>query len=161
MREDVGMMKSSASRAAKPDRALVIVLVVIAALVLVALAAILVRGGPEELDPTSPEGVVQRYSAAVIAGDEPAAMALLSDRLVTDCEKMPFYPADGIRVTLLSTAERGESASVSVLIRISYGSSPFGSGETESRQAFQLVNEQGLWKIDVTPYELTVCDGWN
>lgn len=154
-------VEEPASRPPRPDRALVIVLAVIVAIVLVALAAILLRGGSEELDPASPEGVVQQYSTAVIGGDEPTAMALLSDRLTTDCEKLPIYTSDGIRVTLLSTTERDESASVSVLIRISYGSDPFGSGESESRQEFELVKEQGEWKIDQSPYELALCDGWN
>lgn len=154
------MVKNSASAKAAPDRALVIVLAVIVALVLVAVAAILLRGSPEELDPTSPEGVVQRYSVAMIAGDEATAMGMLSDRLSTGCERLSGNVASDTRITLLKTDDRVESASVSVLIRISDGGGPLSSGEYELREAFQLIKESGVWKVDKAPYELSLCDGW-
>ncbi len=143
----------------RTNRALVVVLAVIAAIVLVALAVIMFRGGPTELDPASPEGVVQQYSEAVIDGDEPAGMEMLSKRLVTNCAKMGIWTGNGIRVTLLSSAQRETSATVSVLIRISYGGDPFGPSESESRQSFELVKEQGEWKIDKAPFELALCEG--
>lgn len=153
------MTNNTAASRPRPDRALVIVLGVIVALVLIALAAILLRGGPKELDPASPEGVVQSYSTAVIAGDTTAARELLSEQLSKECAPVGFYSDPGsIRVTLLEANERDESASVSVLIRVSYGG-PFGSGESESRQMFELVKEQGQWKITRTPYDLAVCEG--
>ena len=66
--------------AGRPDRILISVLSVIACLVLAALAAVFFRGQPEPLDEGTPAGVVQRYAAAVLDGDETTAAGYLAAR---------------------------------------------------------------------------------
>lgn len=66
--------------AGRPDRILIVILSIIAVLVAVALAAVFFRGQPELLDEGTPAGVVQRYAAAVLDGDEAAAAGYLAER---------------------------------------------------------------------------------
>ncbi|TFD45173.1 hypothetical protein E3T55_19325 [Cryobacterium frigoriphilum] len=142
----------------RPDRTLLIVLGVIAVLVVVSLVVVFSRGEPEALDPATPEGVVQRYSAAVIAGDETAAMEYLAPEVREDCERFTDLQADNLRVVLVSTTERDSSADVRVSIVTTYeGNGPFGSSEFESERTFDLVTVDGEWLIDGSPWELAVC----
>ena len=57
----------------KPDRTLLIVIATVVALVVVALVVVFTRGGAAPLDESTPAGVVQRYTQAVVAGDQEAA----------------------------------------------------------------------------------------
>ena len=61
------------------------ILCLIGALVVVALVVVFTRGAPAPLDESTPEGVVQRYSAAVIEGDEATAITYLVPALGDDC----------------------------------------------------------------------------
>ncbi len=140
-----------------PDRTLTVILGVIAALVIVALVVVFTRGEPELLDETTPEGVVQRYSAAVIEGDESAAIDYLAPELRDPCERLEMVTADDMRVTLVSTTERDESADVEVLIGITYDDGPFGSTEYEEEGDFDLVRADGSWLIESAPWPLTIC----
>ncbi|TFD31146.1 hypothetical protein [Cryobacterium cryoconiti] len=141
----------------KPDRTLVVLLSVIGALVVIALVVVFTAGEPEQLDAGTPEGVVQAYSAAVIDGDEQAAGEYLTAGAFADCEDFDRGPTDNIRVTLISTTERAESADVKVSIITSYGSGPFGADEYETEGVFDLVTDNGIWLIDDAPYELAIC----
>ena len=141
----------------KPDRTLVVLLSVIGALVVIALVVVFTGGEPEQLDADTPEGVVQAYSAAVIDGDEQAAGEFLTEGAFKDCEDFDRGPTDNIRVTLISTTERAESADVKVSIVTSYGSGPFGADEYETEGVFDLVADDGAWLIDDAPYELAIC----
>ncbi|WP_426978165.1 hypothetical protein ACQCSU_02895 [Pseudarthrobacter sp. O4] len=94
---------------------------------IVALAVVFTRGEPAPLDESTPAGAVQRYSAAVIAGDEAAAAAHLSEAARTRCSNVGRTTADNLRVTLVSTTVRAGSADVRVLITVSEGGGPFGS----------------------------------
>lgn len=143
---------------ARPDRTLLVILGVIAALVIVALVVVLTRGDPEPLDESSPEGVVQRYSAAVIDGDEEAAKAYLVPELADDCRRIETSPAGSMRVTLIDTEEREDSADVRVRIVTTYGGGMFGSDEYEEEGVFDLVREGDGWLIERTPWPLTICD---
>ena len=142
----------------RPDRTLIVMLGVIAALVVVALIVVFTRGEPELLDESTPEGVVQRYSAAVIEGDEAAATQYLVPELGSPCDRIDRGPVDGIRVTLVSTTERDDSADVKVLIVTSYEGGLFGSSEYEESGVFDLVAADGRWLIESTPWPLTICD---
>ena len=62
------------------DRTLVFLLSAIGALVILALVVVFTRGEPEQLDPSTPEGVVQTYTRLVIDGDELGAAEYLTDR---------------------------------------------------------------------------------
>lgn len=141
-----------------PDRTLLAVLAAIAVLVIVALIVVFSRGQTAPVDEATPAGVVQRYSAAVIAGDEPAAAAYLTDaaraRCTNNYERMA---TDNLRLTLVSTTERPASADVRVLITVSEGGGPFGSAEYQMEDGFDLVRTDGKWLIDRAPWQLTVC----
>ncbi|WP_306895087.1 hypothetical protein [Agromyces albus] len=145
------------SSVAKPDRTLIVILGVIGVLVIVALIVVFASGEPEPLDESTPEGVVQRYSAAVIEGDEAVAMEYLVPELADSCERTAIGPVDGMRVTLVSTTERDDSADVNVLMVTSYDGGLFGSSEYEEEAVFDLVAADGGWLIESAPWSLSVC----
>ena len=124
---------------------------------MVALIAVFSRGTPEMLDADTPEGVVQRYSAAVIDGDELTAAEYLTPESVEDCEESFSDGSESMRVTLVSTTVRDESADVRVSITTTYGSRPFGVSESEFVDDFDLVRVDGAWLIDTAPWPLTIC----
>lgn len=142
---------------AGPDRTLLVILSIIAALVAVALAVVFLRGTPSTIDRTTPEGIVQAYSSAVIDGDRTAAEEFLSKDLRDNCDAVEPGLASGVRVTLVSTKVRADSATVRVSVFTNYGGGPFGSSESESGSSFDLVKENGSWAITSSPWELTVC----
>ncbi|KQN88823.1 hypothetical protein ASE96_09710 [Arthrobacter sp. Leaf69] len=129
----------------------------IAVLVVVALIVVFTRGEPAPVDESTPAGVVQRYSAAVIAGDEAAAAAYLTDAAKNRCNNLESAPADNLRVTLVSTTERPASADVKVLITVSEAGGPFGSAEYQIEDVFDLVKTGDNWLINSAPWQLTVC----
>ena len=139
-----------ASRA-RPDRTLIVILAVIGALVVVALVVVFARGEPELLDESTPQGVVQRYSAAVIEDDEAAAIEYLSPEVGDSCRPFDAGTTQDLRVTLVSTTERDDTADVDVLITMSYGGGLFGSSEYEEPGSFELVASDGGWLIESRP----------
>ena len=134
-----------------------VLLSVIGALVVIALLVVFTGGEPEKLDPDTPEGVVQAYTAAIIDGDEQAAGEYLTEGAFEGCEDFDRGPTDNPRVTLVSTTVRAESADVKVSIVTSYGSGPFGADEYETQGVFDLVLADGTWLIEDAPYELSFC----
>lgn len=140
------------------DRTLFVILAVIAALVIVALIVVFSRGEPAPLDPSTPEGVVQAYSAAVIDGDEAEAKGHLVPEIGDDCVRIETAPVDGMRVTLVSTTERNDTADVEVLISWSYEEGPLGGSGVEERGGFDLVRDGDGWLIESAPWPLTICD---
>ena len=106
--------------ASRSNRTLVVILCVIGALVVVALVVVFTRGAPVPLDESTPEGVVQRYSAAVIDGNEAAAIAYLAPALGDACVPFETGSAQDIRVTHVSTTQRDDTADVRVLIATTY-----------------------------------------
>jgi hypothetical protein len=142
----------------RPDRTLLIILGVIVVLVGVSLAVVFARGEPEVLDADTPEGVVQRYAAAVISGDETAAQEYLVPEVVASCERFGDLQTDNLRVVLVETTERDTSADVRVSIVTTYeGNGLFGSSEFASERTFDLVTVDGVWLIETSPWELAVC----
>jgi hypothetical protein len=89
-----------------PNRALLIILGVIAVLVVISLAVVFSRGEPEALEADPPEGVAQRYSAALIIGDETATRQHLTPENVASCERFTDLQTDNLRVVLVSTTKR-------------------------------------------------------
>ena len=143
--------------AGKPDRTLLVILSVIGVLVLVALAVVFTRGTPQTLDPSTPEGLVQAYSAAVIDGDEDAAARYLTAAAVVGCDRVDHGPMNDLRVVLVSTTVRTDSADVVVSLVTSYDNGPFGASEYEVESNFDLVKVDGAWLIRNAPWELTIC----
>ena len=91
------------------------------------------------MDESTPAGVVQRYSTAVIAGDESAAAAYLTEDVRADCNQLEHFGGTNITVTLVSTKERSDSADVAVSIVSSVGNGPFGAPESQYEDVFGLV----------------------
>lgn len=135
-------------------RNLLLLFVAIAVLVIVALAIVFTRGEPEVLDESTPEGVVQRYAAAVLDGDDEEALNWLSDDAREECGTTQSVTSD-LRVALISTDVRENSADVRVQISQN-GSGPFGS-EYSYEEDVKLTREGGDWRIEVAPWELTIC----
>ncbi|WP_018773228.1 hypothetical protein [Arthrobacter sp. 131MFCol6.1] len=146
-------------RRTRPDRTLLAILAAIAVIVIIALAVVFTRGEPAPLAESTPAGVAQRYAAAVIAGDEAAASAYLTPAARSKCTPDARPTARNLRVTLVSTTERPESADVRVLITVSEPGGPFGSAEYQVEDAFDLVRSGNGWLIDTAPWQLTVCPG--
>lgn len=142
----------------KPDRTLIVIVSVIAALVIVALAVVFSRGEPKPLDASTPAGVVQRYTAAVISGDEAAAVDYLTPEVRAACGPYVNAFVDNFRVSLGSTTVRTSTADVSVLVVTTYDQGgPFGPSESEIEENFNLERVDGQWLISTTPWSLTVC----
>ncbi len=149
---------SETAQPAKPDRTLLAVLVVVGLLVVIALVVVLVRSTVREsLDPSTPEGVVQRYAQAVIDGDDAAAAAYLTGRS-EDCGYYGSDPAN-LRLTFDSTTISGNDATVRVSISSSYGGDPFSNYEYTYDDEFRLVKSGGAWLIETAPYEFLSCGG--
>lgn len=134
-----------------------IILAVVAVLAVAALAVVFSRGEPALLDESTPQGVVQRYAAAVIDGDETAAATYLTEAARTQCVDFERAPTENLRVTLVSTTERESSADVRVLIVVSNGGGPFGNSEYETEDVFDLVKTDGKWLVDSAPWQLRTC----
>lgn len=151
-------MMTSMSDAARRSRITLIALAAgVALVVVVALIAVFTRGGAAPLDAATPEGVVQRYSQAVVAGDPETAIDYLAPEVADACERTTTGDSD-MRVTLLETTERDDTAHVRVLVVTVYGTGPLGADEYESEEAFDLVDVGGKWLIETTPWQLTVCE---
>ncbi len=157
MDESAGAVEPARDRPGRPDRTLLVIAAVIAALVVVALIVVFTRGAPVTRDASTPEGVVQRYAAAVIAGDEDEALTYLVPE-AADCR--PYDPGivGQMRVTLSSTVERENSADVGVLITQSYENGPFGGSGFEESGTFELERTPDGWRIENAPWPLTICD---
>lgn len=145
--------------ATKPDRTLIVILGVIGALVIVALIVVFTRGEAVPLDESTPEGVVQRYSAAVLEADEEAAIGYLTPELGDPCRRTGLAATDGMRVTHVATTERDDTARVQVLITTTYDGGMFGSSQYEEEADFDLVRAGDRWLIEMTPWQLAVCTG--
>jgi hypothetical protein len=149
--------------AGQPDRILLVILSIIGVLVVVSLAAVFLRGQPEPLSEDTPAGVVQRYTAAVLDGDESTAEGYLAGRQGQPgqpgppCGPADRPPAESLRVTLVSTTERADSADVRVAIARSDGTGPFGSPEYETEDVFDLVKVGDKWLVQTAPWQLTIC----
>jgi hypothetical protein len=152
------MSSSDPGPARRRDPVLLVVLGALALLVLVALIVVFTRGQPAPLDAGTPGGVVQRYSAAVLAGDEDLAADYVTEAALLDCDGQSPSITEDIRITLLGTTERDASADVRVTIVTTYeGGGPFGPNEYRSDDTFDLVKVDGAWLIEQAPWQLAVC----
>jgi hypothetical protein len=144
-------------KSARRSRMLIIALAAAVVLVVViALIAVFTRNAPAQYGEDTPEGVVQRYSQAVVDGDTETAMTYLVADVADECERTSVGTEER-RVTLLKTTERDDSARVEVIIATVYGSGPFGNNEYETESAFELAADGGGWLIETTPWELAIC----
>lgn len=86
--------------------------------VLVVVAVVLTFVDRPRLDPSTPEGVVQRYLQAVVEGRRSLARSYLSDRLQDECDSgFPRYVSrDAYRIEWIDTVVDGSEAWVDVLV---------------------------------------------
>jgi hypothetical protein len=144
----------------KTDRILLAIVAAIAVLVITALAVIFTRGEPEILDESTPAGVVQRYSTAIIGGDTATAASYLTEAARSSCNGYRDSGPLPERIVLVSTTERETTAVVKVTITESVAvGGPFGPSEYESENRFSLLKVQDKWLIDQAPYQLLSCTG--
>ena len=143
--------------ARRPDRTLLVVVATVVALVVIALVVVFTRGGAAPLDESTPAGVVQRYTEAVIAGDEESARGYLAAGVRDDCERLDPGPLDDVRVALESTTERGDTADVDVSVVTTSRGGLFGPAEYRSEESFGLVREGEVWAIETAPWQFAVC----
>lgn len=143
--------------AGRRDRTLWVVLAAVATLVVIALIVVFTRGAAAPLDEATPAGVVQRYAEAVIAGDERTAREYLVEEVRDDCERIGQGTLDDMRVTLVSTTERGDTADVDVSIVTSTGGGLFGPAEYREDASFDLVREGSDWVVETAPWQLAIC----
>lgn len=141
----------------KPDRTLLVIVAIIAAVVVLALVVVFTRGAPAPLDPTTPGGVVQSYTRAVVSDDRPAAMQLLSAEIRAACERTDPGTMTNIRLTIVSVKVAGDTAVVRVSIAHGGSGGVFGSSSYDTEDSFTLVQDSDAWKIDSAPWELTIC----
>ncbi|HYI32018.1 MAG TPA: hypothetical protein VEX88_00990 [Glaciibacter sp.] len=143
---------------ARPGRTLIVIMCIVAGLVVISLIVVFSRGTIPLRPASTPEGVVQRYSAAVIAGDEDAAIQYLVREVGDNCDRSIGNMAEDLRVTLISTESRADSADVNVsLITSNADRGPFGSSGYETEDVFDLVKEDGEWVVRSAPWPLTIC----
>jgi hypothetical protein len=145
--------------AGKPDRILLVMVSAIALLVIVSLAVVFTRGEPEVLNESTPQGVVQRYSTAVIEGDTATANSYLTEAARSSCSGYRQSGPPPARVVLISTTERDNTALVRVSVVSSGSGGPFGPSEYEMEDRFSLVKTDGKWLVDQAPYQLLSCTG--
>ena len=119
--------------------------VAVGALVVVAVVSTFFKG--PELDPGTPEGVVQRYLQAVVAGRAREARSYLSDRLQHECDSwFPDYLSrEAYRIEWIETEVEGSEAEVEVLV-IDQSSGIFDS-YYDFHTAFTLRSSGDGWRI--------------
>ncbi len=152
-------MNSPQPAPGRPDRILIAILAALGLLVVVSLAVVFTRGEPAALDASTPQGVVQRYSTAVIEGDTSTANSYLTEAARSQCRGFYESGPPPARVVLISTTERDNSALVRVSIVRSGSGGPFGPSEYEMEDRFSLVKSDSTWLIDQAPYQLLSCTG--
>jgi hypothetical protein len=138
------------------DRTLAVLLAVLGLLVVTALAVVFLRPSPALRGAGTPEGVVQRYAAAVIDGDRRAAAGYLIEA-PERCRGWEGDVEENLRVSLVSTDLRGGAAEVEVSVVSFDPGGPFGSSEFETEETFELKKTGGSWLIDTVPWRLQTC----
>lgn len=107
----------------------------------------------------SPEYVVQQYVAAVADRDASKAISYLSTDLVARCESLPRETItnrgrSSVRATLLDVTRRDSVAVIRVRVIESYGDAPFGGGESNMEQSFELTLIADGWRFTESPWPL-------
>lgn len=132
--------------------------IVLLTVLLAAVAAILNTSKQGfEYSKTTPEGVVQRYLAAVVDGRSDKAAEYFSTNSTCDATDIDrSWISETLRVNLIDAEINGDSAYIEVSIDISSGG-PFDDYYTENHN-FRLAKESGEWKILGIPWPLYSCE---
>ncbi|GAA1968156.1 hypothetical protein [Microbacterium deminutum] len=143
--------------ARRPRWALIVLLAGVGLVVVIALIAVFAHGAPAQFAADTPEGVVQRYSQAVVAGDVDTALTYVVPDVAGSCEQTGT--SGDIRVTLVKTVEHDTTANVDVQVVTVSGSGPLGTNEYASDEVFRLVKHGDTWLVESAPWQLAVCYG--
>lgn len=107
----------------------------------------------------SAEHAVQQYISAVADRDATKAIGSLSPEVVARCESIPREAItnrgrSSLRATLLDVTARDGVTVVRVRITESYGDAPFGGGESNMEQSFDLARGADGWRFVEAPWPL-------
>ena len=147
---------SASNRSLSPDAR--IILWAAAALGLLVLVAVAFTFVPSpQLDPATPEGVVQRYLQAVVEGRRTEARSYLSDRLQRECEPgFPRYTSrDAYRIELTESVVEGSTAEVEVLV--TEQDVEIFDYHHEFSASYSLVSSEGGWRITDQEWPWYAC----
>lgn len=142
-----------------PDRTLLAAGAVVAILVVAAIVVVLTGDRVVDLDPSTPEGVVQQYMNHALDDDEDEALALTTLD-PDDCTRMRAevsYDRESVRIVLGDVDVSGDDADVDVTITRSSGD-PLDTHQWSEDVTFELVRVDGGWKIDEAPWPFVVCE---
>jgi len=142
-------------------RWLVLTAATIVVLIAVSVAVVALRPGPTAFDPDTPEGTVQRYVAAVIDRDLPAAWALFDAELAERCTASTFDRTvqeafwwgarsgrDDLHVRLVESVPlSGDRVRVTVSVERTVVRPPFDVGGFTSIYDFVVGREADAWRI--------------
>lgn len=127
----------------------------VGAIIVSAVLAVTLSPAPRQLDPTTPEGVVQTYVQAVMTDDAGSAEAVLTAKAARACTDFPVRTNQIQRVRIADSAVNDDRAVVDV--RITWEPYDAFSSEWTEDGSFRLVEKDGIWTIDEVPWPL--CKG--
>lgn len=140
----------------QPNRVLSIVVGAVVLLGVVAAIVAATRPAPD-IDPSTPQGVVQSYLRAVFDGDEEAAVEWIDPETGCDgADVAAAYVNRPARVLLEDTTVDGSTARVEVKITYS-GGGPFDVSEYTEDQLFRLRRSGGSWLLTGQPWPMFYC----
>ncbi|WP_024288067.1 hypothetical protein [Cellulomonas sp. KRMCY2] len=135
-------------------------LVGVVAILAVAAAVVVANRDAPALDAASPEGVVQTYLEAVLAGDDDEAFDLVSSTAGCDASDVSTaYLPDTLRVVVLGTEVDGDEAVVRVDVTENPGNGLFEDSGWSHEERFSLRRTGGVWQIEASPWLLFGCTG--
>ena len=147
---------AAAQRSRSPNtRAILWAGIAVLALVVIAFASTFMRA--PQLDPDTPEGVVQRYLQAAVEGRRTEARSYLSDRLQRECERgLPRYVSrDAYRIELMAAIVEGTTAEVEVMV--AEQDAGVFDGYYEFPAFYSLVSTGDGWRITDQDWPWRAC----
>ncbi len=139
----------------RPAAVLGAVAVLVVTLAVVAALVSANRDRPD-LDPATPEGVVQLYVSALFDDSVAAAVEYLDPALGCSDPLPEVYTSDVARVAVASSRISGDTATVD--LRIEEGSQ-LGGGWSH-RETFRLRRDGETWLITGNPWPIYSCERW-
>lgn len=134
------------------------IVVAIVALIAVIVGVFSATQSPSNLDPNSPEGVVQQYVTAVFDSRNDDAAKFFDTASKCTADDLDRYGTQqDARVDLTDVNVSGDTARVSLHIEHNSGD-PFGGSWTEDK-TLRLTRTSGAWKLSGIPWPLYDCGG--
>lgn len=137
----------------RPNAVLAVVAGLVLALGVVAGVFTATRPAPE-IDPTTPDGVVQLYTLAIIDGDTDKALTYLDPALGCNDPSLNLeFSQDRVNLSIVSTRIAGDTATV--VADLSEYSGAFSSWE--HRETFELRQIDGEWLLSSPSWPIYGC----